>query len=164
MIDKNLTDVTDNKVGKMTDNEIIKALKCCVFTQSCAFDEDKFYCHHGYSKFCDKALLDDALDLINRQKAEIERLNSRKEVVVPSMRLIDGNPLNGFNLESHRFVARTVEDVKAEAYKECIEKINKNLNRRASFGSVAESVICESIILENNNLLEELEGEINAET
>ena len=68
-----------------------------------------------------------AIDFINRQKAEIERLNSRKEVVVPSMRLIDGNPLNGFNLESHRFVARTVEDVKAEAYKEFAKEVNKEL-------------------------------------
>ena len=99
-----------------------------------------------------------AIDFINRQKAEIEMLSSRKEVVVPSMRLIDGNPLNGFNLESDRFVARTVEDVKAEAYKECIEKINKNLNRKASFGSMVESVICEIIISENDNLLKKLAG------
>lgn len=111
----------------MTDNEIIKALEWVVNCNGrnvvdcigCPLAE--FY------PCCEEKALEFALDLINRQKAEIERLNSRKEVVVPSMRLIDGNPLNGFNLESHRFVARTVEDVKAEAYKEFAEEVNKEL-------------------------------------
>jgi hypothetical protein len=75
-------------------------------------------------------------------KAEIERLNSRKEVVVPSMRSIDGNPLNGFTVERNLFVARTVEDVKAEAYKECIEKFAPLIDDSAL-----------------DNLLEEMVGE-----
>jgi regulator of RNase E activity RraB len=145
----------------MTDNEIIKALECCVFTQPCAFDEDKFYCHHGYSKFCDKALLDDVLDLINRQKAEIERLKSRKEVAVPSMRFIDGNPLNGFNLESNRFVARTVEDAKAEAYKECIEKVKDLMDGWGDLEFHSEATKAENDL---DNLLKELVGGSNEKT
>ena len=52
----------------MTDNEIIKALEYC--------------CHNGYCKKCPHSCVDNkniedlALDLINRQKAEIERLNT----------------------------------------------------------------------------------------
>mgnify|MGYP003520110880 CR=1 FL=1 len=53
----------------MTDNEIIKAAECCVFGESC----------EGCPlEFKDCANIDVSkltLDLINRQKAEIERLN-----------------------------------------------------------------------------------------
>ena len=52
---------------RMTDNEIIKALECCSDTDcdNCPFEEQ---CRRNGS------LSDIALDLINRQKAEIERL------------------------------------------------------------------------------------------
>lgn len=62
---------------RMTDNEIIKALECC---------GDESGINHACSKcpkfkdnddFCETALHNQALDLINRQKAEIERLGSR---------------------------------------------------------------------------------------
>ena len=57
----------------MTDNEIIKALECCskpVIEEYCS--ECPY--HLGGQENCHK-LLGDILDLINRQKAEIERLN-----------------------------------------------------------------------------------------
>ena len=53
--------------GAMTDNDIIKALECCVH-QNCA------ECQLNKLAFCMDALGSQALDLINRQKAEIERL------------------------------------------------------------------------------------------
>jgi hypothetical protein len=60
----------------MTDNEIIKALECCC--------KDAFrYCHEcpleekAYSQ-CLGLVRSNALDLINRQKAEIERLKKPK--------------------------------------------------------------------------------------
>lgn len=58
----------------MTDNEIIKALECCPQGNSnhncskCNYRSDDI----GY---CFENLMKDALDLINRQQAEIERLN-----------------------------------------------------------------------------------------
>ena len=54
----------------MTDNEIIKALECCSNA-----DEDCENCI--LNEFCDKhsfELIKGVYDLINRQKAEIERL------------------------------------------------------------------------------------------
>ena len=55
----------------MTDNEIIKALECCstvtCFTNKCPYEEI-----YDIPK-CTTKLTQDALDLINRQKAEIER-------------------------------------------------------------------------------------------
>lgn len=59
----------------MTDNEIIKALKseadyncdmCCDNNENCMGDD------------CGKIISENALDLINRQKAEIEKLQAFK--------------------------------------------------------------------------------------
>ena len=56
----------------MTDNEIIKALECC------SIDDHIGVCKEcPFTDVCDEdeqALQKHALDLINRQKAEIERL------------------------------------------------------------------------------------------
>ena len=63
----------------MTDNEIIKALECCtrgrmiggkIPCTDCPYD--KF--NAEYNIACSPRLMKDAFDLINRQKAEIERL------------------------------------------------------------------------------------------
>ncbi|MGN0114846.1 MAG: hypothetical protein ACI396_05925 [Acutalibacteraceae bacterium] len=53
----------------MTDNEIIKALECCVLG-----DCDLCNCKCGSTGDCRDALNKKTLDLINRQQAEIERL------------------------------------------------------------------------------------------
>ena len=68
----------------MTDNEIIKALECCseaVFKEDCK----KLKCPFFDNEIYDCMNVDDenamhrySLDLINRQKAEIERLQSRE--------------------------------------------------------------------------------------
>lgn len=54
----------------MTDNEIIRALECCVKTE---FISDCAKCEM-FAFDCKDILIENALDLINRQKAEIERL------------------------------------------------------------------------------------------
>ena len=64
----------------MTDNEIIKALECCISHKGnvacksgCPFHEQELCIEDG------DALLKHSLDLINRQKAEIERLKAEAE-------------------------------------------------------------------------------------
>ena len=59
----------------MEDKEIIKALECCCGTahdscRDCPYDDIG----------CEDKLEKDALDLINRQKAEIERLTEENEI------------------------------------------------------------------------------------
>ena len=160
----------------LTDNEIKKALECCGKQFDCVFCECVENCPQDTNK-----LNGLALDLINRlqaekqnlevelkamrgaansYKAENERLKSRKEVVVPSMRFIDGNPLNGFNLESNRFVARTVEDVKAEAYKEFAERLNKSF--ALYYGINGFDAVSASRFVDN--LLKEMVGENDEKT
>ena len=57
----------------MTDEQIIKALECCKIGNC---DDCPFY---GIKEDCDVELPEEALDLINRQKAEIERLQKENE-------------------------------------------------------------------------------------
>ena len=64
--------------NKMTDNEIVKALECCssnVLYEKCVdcpYEEDL---QKGHT--CIIKATKHSLDLINRQKAEIERLNKQ---------------------------------------------------------------------------------------
>ena len=59
----------------MTDNEIIKALECCkdLKCSECPKKTNLF------KTDCDVKLCQEAIDLINRQKAEIERLQKENE-------------------------------------------------------------------------------------
>ena len=66
---------------KLTDNEIIKALECCsVGTFAC---DEQCPCFHSKSNLkltsCRFELICDALDIINRQKAEIEFLKEQRD-------------------------------------------------------------------------------------
>jgi hypothetical protein len=65
------------KTPKTTDKDIIKALELCTNDElevcdGCAFQKYKM----GYDGGCLDYLLKSVFDLINRQQAEIERLNS----------------------------------------------------------------------------------------
>ena len=56
---------------KMTDNEIIKVLGCC---KAGDCDECSFY---GVKEDCEVELLEEALDLINRQKYKIKEFDEK---------------------------------------------------------------------------------------
>jgi flagellar basal body rod protein FlgC len=92
----------------MTDNEIIKALECCVTNgdcRECALNPKK-----GNYGYCTGLAIKSALDLITRQKAEIERLRKdSKRLKKVQMQLDD--------------LCKMHHIIKAEAYKECIEKV-----------------------------------------
>lgn len=102
----------------MTDNEIIKTLECCkkpLRESNCK--ECAFY-HSGR---CSLNMLNAVLDLINRQKAEIERLN----IECQSMR----NAANSYKMH--------YETAKSEAIKEFAEELKEHrygeLNNCISF-------------------------------
>ena len=89
----------------MTDNEIIKALECC----KC---DDCDNCPNDFGN-CYANLAGYALDLINRQKAEIERLEDKLETV--KRIAIDTIPL----------VEEDIATAKAEAIKEFAERLKE---------------------------------------
>lgn len=61
----------------MTDNEIIKALECCIAKRN----QYCFSCSFSKETNCTLKMLEKTLDLINRQKAEIEQLRLENRVL-----------------------------------------------------------------------------------
>ncbi|MBE6618396.1 MAG: hypothetical protein E7626_01265 [Ruminococcaceae bacterium] len=59
----------------MTDNEIIKALECCWHENECIGDECPLF---KPINDCTQLMAMEALDLINRQRAEIKALKASK--------------------------------------------------------------------------------------
>ena len=128
----------------MTDNEIIKALECCL-SYSCL----SCPCEKGASILCLDDLHRYALDLINRQKSEIERLEKdSKRLKKVQMQLDDA--------------MKMYTTIKAEAIKEFAERLKKS----SSYSVVADGdreipstrrySISESNI---DNLVKEMVGE-----
>ena len=75
----------DRNEQEMTDEDIVKALECCSvasFTtcHDCPYGENQFKNH------CSFTLSGDALDLINRQKAEIEALIAGQETLQKTLK------------------------------------------------------------------------------
>lgn len=89
----------------MTDNEIIKALECCVDEHSC------YECIYrlGMSAQCMNNLMRNTLTLINRQKAEIEKLKT------------------DFQIEASN---KLEKEIKAEAIKEFAERLKNHLRQQ----------------------------------
>lgn len=87
----------------MTDNEIIKAWKCCVINSSCIGCPYKKH-WVSCSSQCLDMRLEDTFNLINRQKAEIERLKANEEM-------------------AEGYADALVEYTKSEAYKEVVERL-----------------------------------------
>lgn len=124
---------------KFTDEKIIKALECH-FNEE--LDKEPFRCvdcplYNDTSPSCTEALRSYALDLIDRQKAEIERLK--------------GSTIVNNIMESQRIKRET----KAEAYKEFAEKLENEINRRTTLSRQQDK----NVIHIMHNLLEEMVGE-----
>ena len=94
----------------MTDNEIIKALECCVEETS----EACFKCALRLTPYldCKTMVQKQALALINRQKAEIERLE---------------NSLAISKKETKRYVAQC-QTIRSGVAKEIAERLHKYIN------------------------------------
>ena len=101
-------------MNKLTDAEIVKALECCI-TNDCAkckaYDET-----NGEIVDCLHAICRNALALINRQKAEIERLKEHEHIIEKMLseaweRIAELDRLN--------------ETAKSEAIKEFWEKVKQ---------------------------------------
>ena len=147
--------VADNK---LTDKEIIKALECCKRDFSmrncldCPYNKEK-------SAKCMSFMIEDALDLINRQQAEIEKLNEEKAN-------FDNTIL--YDLEQ---VHKISEKSKTEAIKELAEKTNKMIteiyNKHIFDNNDLEAEekdaiinFSDDVVYGFDNLVKEMEGEV----
>ena len=116
----------------MTDNEIIKALECSPLNDI-----------GGCRKI-------DALDLINRQKAEIEEFAKTIVMLDEQNKEIQ----TSFERVGKNFVA-DVKKIKSEARKEVVDVVRKEL--LAGFGEVVTADMLDRI----NTILAGMEGEGN---
>ncbi len=134
----------------MTDNEIIKALECCGKNPPiCIECSYKGKCNR---KDCYDYLKSDALDLIARQKAEIERLKTENKL------LIENDISNKYpicvSVEKGRIYTRTLEDydeligdISSEGIKEFAERLCED---RLSNDSVVIAVKTELKMMQRN--------------
>lgn len=100
----------------MTDEQIMQALECCSGVMgcvSCAYHVEGL---ESRDRFCHDILCSDVLELINRQKAEIERLT----------KLLD------------KKCDRCIAKDRAEAIKEFAEKIKRYIADCVSSGYAVE--------------------------
>ena len=121
----------------MTDNEIVKAIeKCASIGESC--EDCPFY---EYTD-CDKRLKECFHDMLNRQKAEIERLQIRNKTLTEITKNYDWK----------------FEKSKSEAIKEFAERLKKvgtKVEGRKGF----EGVFIMANNLQIDNLVKEMVGD-----
>jgi hypothetical protein len=131
--------MTDNK---FTDAEIIKALECCIND-----DDDLFACVNKACPFmdyktgkrygCTYYMLKAVLSLINRQKAEIERLQA----------IVD----------SFTDIGKLYSEIKAEAIKEFAERLKAEFLGDEQIVNIAWANAINHI----DNLVKEMVGDDN---
>jgi hypothetical protein len=135
----------------MTDNEIIKAMECC----SCNSVDDcddcpRFDVDDKTTVDCMCCLMREALDLINRQKAEIERLQKDINVVNNVIK-------NTFLLKADKNNDPFAE-IKAEAIKEFAERLKE---KKFELNDQNEDIFYAVEVSDIDNLVKEMVGDIN---
>ena len=149
----------------MTDNEIIKALECCgkaFINHDCSFCND---CLFKGKALCQGFLLDNTIGFINRQKAEIERLQSVNADMQESLRLAaEANKDMQAEIEGLKSARRSAlkvfqlhTEIRAEAIKEFAErlKIELELEDAETWFEIYEC----GLIREIDNLVKEMIGD-----
>ena len=128
---------------KFTDEEIIKRLERCVKRGNHNYDTDI------------------VLDLINRQKTEIERLKTENKIYIEANKVIGyqrdqrdkeidemQKQIDGLDIRENK--------IKAEAYKEFAERLKKDLFYKCGDINYSETCDLRNLI---DNLLKEMVGE-----
>ena len=100
----------------MTDNEIIKALECCCIALNC----EECPCR-GNNGTCTGVADFEVLDLINRQKAEIENLRHNLKLLVND---------NLHRMNENLQILEIIKMLTGGVSKELVNKINKQIEDR----------------------------------
>lgn len=131
---------------KFTDEEVVKALEFCLQGDSCfgccPYDDGDDDC-----TYCTSKLARDALDLINRQKAEIERLQDDRDGKIKSLAA-------AFNIaEAEERVEAYIRSQKSEVIKEFAERLKKQATSICSGHGMSSDVVYVEYI---NKIAEEM--------
>ncbi len=111
----------------MTDEQIIKAVDVCRNPDTCRGCPY----HELYTAGCVAILMEDVFDLINRQKAEIERLKNRNAFLE-----------NEYKNQGELFWER-VKIKQSEAIKEFAERVKEEINFPMAVWKVFDNLVKE---------------------
>lgn len=137
---------------KYTDKDIISSLE--VIATTCNCNECKIHSGKWGTCNCSETTANAALDLINHQKAEIERLKECPKCVYE----YDGETTE-YCVQGPCSNFKTVEQIKSEAVKEFAERLEeKSFQSFGNYGITRDVVeVCDI-----DNLVKEMVGEDNA--
>lgn len=113
----------------MTDEQIIKALECCATDDG----DDCSQCPYGNIVYksgsggCVNRCRKDALDLINRQKAENEKLRQRIAYLEKSI---------DYSRKEYNQLLQKLQQAKSEAIKEFAEQLIRTADGDDEYGTV----------------------------
>lgn len=114
---------------KYTDEEIVKAIECCFLNGDCSGCPAEF---REYGEICVRCVGKNALEMFNRQNAEIEELEYDRKLIFDEGKAWQkkANALQ-VELDAMRGAANSYkmhyENAKAEAIKEFAEKLKANM-------------------------------------
>lgn len=117
----------------MTDEQIIKALECCATDDG----DDCFQCPYGNIVYkpgnggCVNRCRKDALNLINRQKEEIERLKKKNKILIKNA---DTAFQDGLDENRDLFKKEVEPEIRAEAIKEFAERVEQEICKNTYAG------------------------------
>ncbi len=125
----------------MTDNEIVKALECCN-------SEKESLCFECPYHLCSPACLtkrnEDVIDLINRQQAEIERLQKELSAKMPSeeypfkVKVGNNSEIHSKSIEDYD---RLLFDISAETIKEFAKELKSEIVNKPSEFSAEKGTV-----------------------
>lgn len=153
---------------KLTDNEIVKALECCMESNSCSKCP---FANIADIRICTSKMSKNTLDLINRQKAEINRKEKvfietlrrcalKDEIISEKTAEIERvrakcETRTQEKLELGRIYTQKLKTAKAEAHKEFAERLKDKFFKIR----YCESYYCVVDIDDIDNLLKKLVGD-----
>ena len=114
---------------RFTDEQIIKALKCCIAQENCE-EVSCEICPYNKVYDCKEVMLKNALDIFNRQKTEIKRLEKEsldKEKTYNNeyfLRKEIEDELKDYKAENKRLLQK-LQQAKSEAIKEFAERLKR---------------------------------------
>ena len=124
---------------KFTDEEIIEALECHINADDC--ESCGIFGRH----WCDEIILTKlVLDLINRQKAEVEKLKRKNDI-------LSHNADNAFQEGLNECRELFEPEIKSEAYKEFAKRLKEKKHN-----STMDKRICTTEMIDN--LVKEMVG------
>lgn len=124
----------------MTDNEIIKALECCV-NQPCCTQHCPYW--RNSKAGCEYITPQNLLNLINSQQAKIKGLNKKVEELSEV-------------LSDH--IKIRVKEIKSEAIKEFAEKLKAEYD---GFDERSEMIMYNNLLVAIDDVVKEMVGENN---